>query len=100
MSGSATTAGGPPITIGGSEIPIPTLTSAIVVTGKTHNNAKRIVPKNNFFILSPSYKKGRPVDFRKLCFFLPLDSFCAFISQYLPCLHSLSYLLSLYLKSG
>jgi hypothetical protein len=40
---------------GGSGIEIPTLTptSAIVMMGKALINAKRIVPKNNFFILLP-----------------------------------------------
>jgi len=41
--------------MGGREIPIPTLTSAIAVTGKTLTSVKRIAPKSNFFILlSPS----------------------------------------------
>jgi len=38
---------------GGSEIPIPIFTPAIVGIGTTIANAKRIVPKSNFFILLP-----------------------------------------------
>ena len=37
----------------GREIPIFISTSAIVIVGKTLTNAKRIVPKSNFFILLP-----------------------------------------------
>jgi hypothetical protein len=36
---------------GGREIPIPISTCAIAGTGTTIANAKRIVPKSNFFIL-------------------------------------------------
>jgi hypothetical protein len=38
---------------GGREIPILISTAAIVMIGKTLTNAKRIVPKSNFFILLP-----------------------------------------------
>jgi len=56
VSGNTTTFGGASNVIsGGSGIEIPTLaaTPAIVMIGKTLTNAKRIVPKSNFFILSP-----------------------------------------------
>jgi hypothetical protein len=53
VSGNTTTSGGPPITMGGNEIPIPTFTSAIAVTGETLTSVKRIAPKSNFFILLP-----------------------------------------------
>jgi hypothetical protein len=38
---------------GGREIPILTFTPAIAGIGTTLANAKRIVPKSNFFILLP-----------------------------------------------
>jgi len=38
---------------GGREIPILISTPAIVMIGKPLTNAKRIVPKSNFFILLP-----------------------------------------------
>jgi hypothetical protein len=40
---------------GGREIPILTSTLAIVGIGTTIANAKRIIPKRNFFILLPLY---------------------------------------------
>jgi hypothetical protein len=40
---------------GGREIPILTSTPAIVGIGTTIANAKRIVPKSDFFILLPPY---------------------------------------------
>jgi hypothetical protein len=40
---------------GGREIPILISTPAIVGIGTTIDNAKRIVPKSNFFIVLPPY---------------------------------------------
>jgi hypothetical protein len=56
VSGNTTTFGGASNVIsGGSGIEIPTLTStaAIVMIGKAPIKAKKIIPKSNFFILSP-----------------------------------------------
>jgi hypothetical protein len=53
VSGITTTAGGALNLMGGREIPIPIFTPAIVGIGTTITNAKRIVPKSNFFILLP-----------------------------------------------
>jgi hypothetical protein len=56
VSGNTTTFGGAwNVISGGNGIEIPTLTStpAIVMIGKALTNAKRIIPKSNFFILLP-----------------------------------------------
>jgi len=56
VSGITITSGGASNTMGGGrEIPILISTPAIVGIGTTIDNAKRIVPKSNFFILLPPY---------------------------------------------
>jgi hypothetical protein len=59
VSGSATTSGGPAITMGGRFIPIPTLTWAIVGIG--NRRIERMATKNsNFFICHLLYPTPMP----------------------------------------
>jgi hypothetical protein len=55
VSGSTINAGGAEKMMGGREMLMPTSALAVVGIGRKITNAKRIGPRNNFFILQPPF---------------------------------------------